>query len=542
MAGIIERIAVIVDAVKDGAVRGLNDTGRAAEGMAGKTKGANLALGFLNRTGLAQTSIGQRLVSNIESQGTALGGLRESGIGVGSMMGVAIPAAAAVGTAAIAKFALDGVEKFGAATAEVRGLQRTMGDSAEDASRLRFAAKALGIDLNAVERGAGLMAKSIGNGTSKLKDYGVQIAHDKQGNVDMSATIANVAQAFQETDDPARRAAIGAAAFGRGWQQMAPILGKSKSELRDLYDTAASQHQIFNQKDLDDGRKMSLAMRELKTEIDGLEIEVGKGLVPVLTEGTQTLTELMGVADKIVGPLGGVGNVIGGITDAAIDSVPGVGMMHQALGLLGGSSDDSSDKAKKHAAAERKRAAAVQQAKEKTQEETKALLDNLNAIQGEIDTDLNAEQAQRQLADSIGDYLVKQKAATDAKGKDAAKNKELDDATFALKQQINSTAEAVAAKAAADYRGKDAVEKARLSNDAYRGALMEQAQSAIPAVRLQALQLIADLDRVSGEHVGHVSLDTSQAVQAIIDLTGRWDAFAVKVGNDITSGRIFGGP
>lgn len=521
----MERIAVVIDSVHKGAVRGLNETGGAAAGLQKQSLGAKGALALLDRTGLGATGTLGKLRSSIASTGSVTQGLSASGIGLGKVLGVGVAGGAVVAGTALANFALDGVQKFSAATAEVRGLKRILGGTAEDASKLRYAANRLGVDLSAVERAGGMLAKTVGMGTNKLREYGVEVVRDSNGNLNMAATIARVADAYQSTDDPAKRAAIGQAAFGRGWQALAPILGKNKEELKAIYEQAGQDNQIFNDDDLEKGRRLAAAQKELKQAIDGLQIALGEGLAPVLADFAELLSNATRTANDLLEPIGGLGEAISFTGDTFLHMIPGVGQAMDVMNLFGGSTDESSKKAEKHAAAQKRQAAATKEATAAITAETQAQLEQVGGA-------LAYEASLRSLADARDNYNRATLEAIAAGGKDAEKNKAAADAEFSLKQAIDSTARAAASKAQQDLGpNATAADKAKASNDAYRQSLMGAANSDIPGMRNQALILIATLnDYASRSYAAKVNLDTAEAMGKLNSLKTRWDEVAGAMG------------
>src|SRR5689334_13768173 len=93
----------------------------------------------------------------------------------GTLLKAGVAGGAIAAGAAVSKFALDGVDKFGSLTAQVREFSRTTGASAEDSSKLTFALKELGIQPDQAEKGFFRLEKTLGNNSDALQKYGVQV-------------------------------------------------------------------------------------------------------------------------------------------------------------------------------------------------------------------------------------------------------------------------------------------------------------------------------------------------------------------------------
>lgn len=308
MATVTERLVLLIESVGAGAVSDLKAVGAASEEAAGK----------------------QSLLQ--KNSGVVRGALQGIGIDAsktGDLLKVGLAAGAITGGLALGKFALDGVDKFAQLTGEVRGYQRVTGATAEDSSRLAAAVRLTGTDAQAAQNGFFQLEKRIGSGKDTLANYNIEIARNKDGSVDFSKTLENIAAGFQSIKDPAERAALLQENFGRGGANLIPILSKSKEELQGFYDSAAQHHEIFSQDDLEKGKEFQVSMRELKAAAEGLALEFGQALIPILT----TLSDVLKFALE---GLDDVGNSLGGIKLSAIPAGAALGALVAKGTELGG--------------------------------------------------------------------------------------------------------------------------------------------------------------------------------------------------------------
>lgn len=283
MSVVTERLRIIIESTAGGAVKDIKATGAASEELSLKqqllTKSSGLTQGALKSVGLQS-------------------------VDTGTALKVGLAGGAIVAGAALAKFALDGVEKFASLTGEVRAFRRVSGATAEDSSKLVFAVKQLGIEPDAAAMAFGRLATRIGTGKANFDQFGVSVKKNKDGTVDLAGTVARLSDAYQNTASQTDKAALANEAFGRSWQTLSPLLGKSKEDLDALFKAAGTNHQIFSDDDLEKGRQFTASMNMLKSTLEGLKVEIGSALIPVVTQGTQAFTQGVQGADQLAGVLG----------------------------------------------------------------------------------------------------------------------------------------------------------------------------------------------------------------------------------------------
>ncbi len=343
MSVVTEKLQLLITASAKGVKSEIDSVGNATDGASKKT-------------GLYQT---------------ALSKLGMEGKSTGQVLGTAVAGGAIVGGAALAKFAIDGVQKFSDLTSQVRAFSRVAGTSAEDSSRLVFAMRELGIAPDVAATSVGRLETKLGTGKEHLEKFGIA-THDANGEMLGAGDIlANIAEAYQKTNDQSERAAIGNEAFGKSWQKMTPLLGKPREELEALYNEAGKDHQVFSADDLEKGRKLAIATTQLKDAWSGLQVELAEELVPTVTTLTTGLTGLLHIVDEVPGALShispaidaigqstvgvsGFSNVLGAAGDAAQDSLNPMHALTGVVGdlgdIFGGSGDDAdgfADKQKK---------------------------------------------------------------------------------------------------------------------------------------------------------------------------------------------------
>jgi len=238
------------------------------------------------------------------------------GIGTASLTsGNALTVGIGAGLIGIGALATAGVGKFVSLTAEIRQFQRASGASAEDASRLVGSMKLLGIEPAAASKAFGLLAKNIETNQKGFAKYNIEVARNKDGTRSLVGTLFSVSDAYNKAVGPVEKANTARAAFGRGYQELVPLLARGRDGLRALNDELARSGLVFDQKALDQGRELALASRELKTALTGLEIQAARAFIPFIGGATRTLTtitQLAGGVDVLSLAIGGLGVKLAG--------------------------------------------------------------------------------------------------------------------------------------------------------------------------------------------------------------------------------------
>lgn len=459
-------------------------------------KGIEAATGRLGT--IAEKSFGKFTSSATSSMGTvggqaktALDGIASKATQSGNLLGAGIAGGALLGGAALGQLAIKGIAAFQKLADEQRGLQRLTGASAEEAGKLNAALRATGTDSAVAEKGLFILSKTVENTPDKLSKVGIEIARQKDGSVDLFATLGNVANAYQRAGKGAEGNAIAAAAFGKSGAALLPILGKTREELDAIAASAKKRGLILDQDQLNQALKFKLAMRDLGQSVQGLEISMGSGLVPVLSTVIHGFTTIVDKTNSVTKSVGGLGGILGrGI--AHINPLTGL------ISELGDAHHKAGDGAKDHAAAEEDLTSQLEQTAAQVDAETKALNELLDAQLGLVDQTLGLEGAQRSYSDALDDVKVKQADLTTAVHDHGAKSKEAADATKALSDAQFAAEQAAAHQAAAVVALKK-----------------EQAEAT--GVNYDASQQLADYKTALQEAANQADGPTKTAIQNLLD-------------------------
>lgn len=524
-----------------------SSTTKAGKGFEGLQKSATGAV----------TSLSSSLTSQLgPASGAAESALAKLGA-TGSLMGPAIAGGAALAGVAVAKFAFDGAQAFVGLAGEIRNFQRASGASAEESSRFVAALDDLGVSSEAGASAIFKLGKSLKDGGTNLKAFGIEVARNKDGTTDLTGTMLNVADAYAKTSDPAKRAELAFAAFGKQGQALIPVLEQGRAGLDAFFKGAESGRQIFSQADLDKARQYELAVDELQDTFRGLKLEAGESLLPYLTSLATGAAKTLEFGNKIKDSLGGA---FSGIKDSVAGSAGGP--LAQLAGLLGniGGKSDGAKKSTKEMAEEFKRSAEASQADAEAKARQAAALDKLvTSTLSAVSSQLGYEASVNRLKDNINDLDDRTKEYTDAVNTNGAASKEAEAANRTLRDaQLGIKESAVAAANAAVRLAEDnlaagaAALTAEEKHGIFKQELIRLAAQADGPSKDAILGLAGSIQELPTETTVSVNADTSAAHLSLNSLESRLNYLAAKgvsVENDINRGtagdpdaREHGGP
>lgn len=304
------KIEVELTADAKGLKKGAKEAGDAVEKLA---KDADNAADKVSKAGDKVDASGKKL----SGVGNAAGELAKNRLGplgdLAEEVGIdfdnmdAKVLAAGAGIAAIGGFAAQGVQKFTALADQVRAVSDASGLSFDTSSRLVAVSDDLGISADTVAASMGRLAKNIDAG--KLDEYGIAAVRAKDGSVDMAATLGNVADAMNRTADPARRAAIGTALFGKSWADLQPVLQQGGKGIREAF-ASVSDGQIVTEENAQAVRDWQMALDDAQDAVSELQMAIGKELIPQLTLMAKDFAKVTGAVGDLSGKQVGLNDII----------------------------------------------------------------------------------------------------------------------------------------------------------------------------------------------------------------------------------------
>lgn len=284
----------------------------------------SLAFGFLGEDlGLGRTLKG--LAKDSDHAHSSLSRLSKVAIGAGAVAGVTLL------TKKVIDFGKDTVDAYTGAARSAGALQRVIGGTVEDASRLTFAAHEAGVSEESLGKSLRLLEKNLGAATkaqvvktkhthqeivmvNRLKDgHIVQVkalknvtdwtsktikvskdlgftykdAHGKL--LPMRDILLNVADRFQHMPNGVEKTALALKLFGRAGTDMIPILNKGRDGVKELMAESDKLGTTMSAKDVKAVKDYTEQQRHLHAAMDGLKITLGRELFPIFTAWSHSL-------------------------------------------------------------------------------------------------------------------------------------------------------------------------------------------------------------------------------------------------------------
>lgn len=286
---LLERLAILITADASGAVSEMKKVASEAEKNLGKAGNESSKLSqTMTKTGAAMMGMGAGLL--------------------------AVGISAASSTADLGR--------------EVMKLQRYTGMTAEEASKLRYAAKMSGVDMDTLSAGLGKLSKSMEAGSPAFDKLGIS-ARDGAGNLkSLGDFLPELSAKIRELPNGTEKSAVMLQLFGRNGMALLPFLNKGAEGIKELSDQAEKMGVVLSQDNLGAISANIKSQRELSATFEGLRTKIGLAMMPVLTAFTNLVKSIPAPVLDIIGPL----TVFGGI---ALTGAGALGMLIGQLSNLG---------------------------------------------------------------------------------------------------------------------------------------------------------------------------------------------------------------
>lgn len=211
---------------------------------------------------------------------------------------------------------------------EVMKLQRYTNMTAEEASKLAFAAKMSGVPVDSLATGLGKLSKAMETGSPVFDKLGVS-ARDSDGKLrSMGEVLPDLAEKFKTMPNGPEKTAEALQLFGRAGMDLMPFLNKGKEGIKQLSDTAEKMGLVLSQDNIGQIKAHIQSQRELGAAFDGIKTQIGLTMIPLLDGFTNAFKGLPGPIQDVVGPLtvfgggflvvaGSIGMLVGQLSNLA---------------------------------------------------------------------------------------------------------------------------------------------------------------------------------------------------------------------------------
>jgi len=141
----------------------------------------------------------------------------------------------------------------------------------------------IGIPIDAVSTAIGRLNKTIGADPDKVRDLGVDLVYLADGSVDVNATFLNTIDLIKKIKDPTEKAKVAAQLLGKGWQSMSTLIEMGADDLaKSLGNVSGAK--VIDPKELKRAKEFRDTMDEFSDKAQDLSIALGQFLIPILTD------------------------------------------------------------------------------------------------------------------------------------------------------------------------------------------------------------------------------------------------------------------
>ena len=252
-------------------------------------------------------------------------------------------------------------DEFSMLGATVRTVKNATGGTADESSRLVAVLDDYDISATKATQGFQKLRDQALNTSGVFKNYGVEVVKTKDGNLDFSATLENVADKYKQLGGGAEGASLLTEAFGkRVGTQLVPILEKGGAGLKAFFENVP-KGQILDDAALDQALEYSLAVDNMNDSLMEVKVAAGTLAAPALTSLFNSLAGgirlFSGLNDSIQAITGSSQFLIAGFTGLAGEATgleDPLSLMFGLFGAVGSAMASSSEDADKLKAAEKR--------------------------------------------------------------------------------------------------------------------------------------------------------------------------------------------
>jgi hypothetical protein len=201
------------------------------------------------------------------------------------LAGTALAAGAAIASVAGAKKAISVTTDLAKTTLS---LNKNLGIGVKRASEFAAVLKSRGVETTKVNMAFGTLSKQVksaGEGSAKAAGnfQKLGISQRQLATLKPDALMGRIADGMKKLGPGTQRTAIGMTMFGRGWQQIVPLLRGGSAEMNNQLALADKYGATFGGKTIKSMQQWIQAQRESKLAMMGLQVTFTTTVVPALT-------------------------------------------------------------------------------------------------------------------------------------------------------------------------------------------------------------------------------------------------------------------
>lgn len=210
----------------------------------------------------------------------------------------AVAIASGAAFAAITGGVLYAAKAFSDAGDELAKMSQRTGMTVQSLSELKFAADLSGTSIESVEVASRIMSRTLVDAAQ-----GMQTAKDALSTLGLTTkdfaglnpdeAFMKMATAVAGIQDPTVRAATAMDVFGRSGTQLLPLLSKGAAGLEEMRKQAHEAGQVFGLEAARRAEEFSDKVSTLKASMQGVAMQVGSAVLPILTRFLDVITPII---------------------------------------------------------------------------------------------------------------------------------------------------------------------------------------------------------------------------------------------------------
>jgi hypothetical protein len=182
------------------------------------------------------------------------------------------------------------------------------GMSVEQFQRMKYVAEQNGVAVEQMEGAMGKLNLTLGRAASgRGKEAAALFARlgiamrDASGQLRTGMTVLpELADAFVRNENPAVRARMGMALFGKKWQEIVPLLEAGGKGIEEAQARMSRFKGVMNEEDIDRSREFAKSLRDLEMVSKGFQMTIAKNLVPAIKPLLDGFNDWMAANKKLV--------------------------------------------------------------------------------------------------------------------------------------------------------------------------------------------------------------------------------------------------
>ena len=204
---------------------------------------------------------------------------------------------------AIAAFGMSAIKSYESAGKETMKLKRLTGEGAEAMSALRVVAQQSGVGMDTLTKSITVFSKATPGQTKALEEMGVSAKNADGSTRPFTATLGDLAEQFAGSEDNAWKTRQAMKLFGKAGADMVPLLNKGKDGIAELTEKAKKMGLVMGEEGLEKIKAQVAAQRDLSAAVEGLKLQIGEQLVPVMETSMGVLTKVVATWVEMPGPM-----------------------------------------------------------------------------------------------------------------------------------------------------------------------------------------------------------------------------------------------